>query len=287
MFPAGEPAYRVTFLTLRSGERVRVIETGPVAGHPVVCVGGWACSAWDFHRTLPALAAAGYRALAIDLRGQGLSDKPSDGALYDTSALVDHVREVLDVLQLGCPALVGHSMGGAIALHLTMRDVERCRGTALISPVGFGDIPIARLGRILSPPWSPIQWFVRRGLIGVALRVLYTNRECVTPRNIDEYWAPTQFSTFVPAQRATLHRFRWTPFTDAELAVVRTPALIIRGVRDPVVRVPSAPRKLPPVFQELTIAGAGHLPHDEAPDVAHAALIDFLARHFGASPTTG
>jgi pimeloyl-ACP methyl ester carboxylesterase len=277
MFPAGDPVYRVTFVTLGSGERARVIETGPPAGQAVLCVGGWACSVWDFHRTLPALAAAGYRAISLDLRGQGLSDKPVDDDLYTTEALVQYVREIVDVLAIGCPVLIGHSMGGAIVCHLAMQAPERCSAVALISPVGFGDIPVARLGRVLSPPWVPLRWMLRRSVVGIGMRVLYTNDACVTARNVDEYWAPSQFSSFIPAQRAALHRFRWTPFSAAELERMKTPCLIIQGARDPVVRAPPSPRVLPPTFRELVIAGAGHLPHDEAPEIAHAALLDFLA----------
>jgi pimeloyl-ACP methyl ester carboxylesterase len=278
MFPAGDPAYRVVYHTLRSGERARVIETGPANGRPVVCVGGWACSVWDFHRTLPRLAEAGYRAIAMDLRGQGLSDKPIDESLYTPDSLSTYVRQVLDAHELNCPALIGHSMGGAIALQLAMRAPERCHAAVLVSPVGFGHIPVSRLGRILSPSWAPLHWVLRRALVAVALRVLYTNKECVNARNIDEYWAPSQFPSFIPAQRATLHQFRWTPFTFAELEGVRTPTLVIRGARDPIVRVLPSPRALPPAFRELVIPQAGHLPHDEAPDVAHKALIDFLGQ---------
>jgi pimeloyl-ACP methyl ester carboxylesterase len=279
MFPAGDPAYRVSMLTLRSRECVRIVETGPADGAPVFCIAGWACSVWDFHRTLPALAAAGFRAIAVDLRGQGLSDKPEDEQLYTAEAFAAQAHEVLERLRLERPAIVGHSMGGAIAFGLALRSPERFRAVAMISPVGFGDIPVARVGCMLSPPWAihPLRWLLRRSAVGIALRVLYTNDECVNARNVDEYWAPSQFPAFVPAQRAALHRFRWTPFTGGELAAVKTPCLLLRGARDPVVRAPGARRDLPGAFREIVIEDAGHLPHDEAPEVAHAALIGFLA----------
>lgn len=277
MFPAGDLRYRVSYPVLASGERVRVIETGPVTGDTVLCIGGWWCSVWDFHRILPALAASGYRAMAMDLRGHGLSDKPGDEALYSTRALTDQVCETLDVLGLQRPAVLGHSMGGAIAVHVAMRAL-RLRALALVSPVGFGDVPVARLACAVSPPWMipALRVLARRQAVAAGLRLLYVNDDCVDERTVDEYWAPSQFASFVPAQRATLHRFRWTPFTRSELDRVGVPTLLVRGAHDPVVRAPRSPLDLPAGFIDVVLEGAGHLPHDEAPERARTAIIQFL-----------
>src|SRR6266480_189610 len=76
MFPAGDAAYRVNFPRLRSGIMVRAVERGNPTSPPVVLVHGWGCSAYVFRRNMPALAEAGFRAIAIDLNGHGLLDKP-------------------------------------------------------------------------------------------------------------------------------------------------------------------------------------------------------------------
>src|SRR5450759_3435188 len=73
MFPAGEPDYRVSFPRLRSGIKIRAVERGDPASPPVVLVHGWGCSSYTFHRNMPALAGAGFRAIAVDLKGHGLS----------------------------------------------------------------------------------------------------------------------------------------------------------------------------------------------------------------------
>src|SRR3954469_10442914 len=100
MFPASDPAYRVSFPRLQSGLSVRVVERGDPAGRPVLFIHGWGCSAYVFNRNLPVVADAGFRAIAVDLKGHGLSDKPVDGAAYTVDALVEHVREIVDVLAL-------------------------------------------------------------------------------------------------------------------------------------------------------------------------------------------
>jgi len=278
MFPAGLVGYRTRSEVLSSGERIRVVEIGPVDGKPVVFIPGLGCSIWDFNRTLAPVAEAGFRAIAIDVRGHGLSDKPDDDELYSTDALVRHLIDIFDTLGITQAAIVGHSMGGALAAHLALRAPDRVRALVLISPVGFGIARVADIGRALLPRWmGPVaQAGLRRAVVEAGLRLVYSSRVHVTERNVDEYWAPSQFSRFVPAMRCLLHHFRWTVFANAELERMRSPCLIIRGGCDRVVRAPRAPFTLPSMFREVIVADAGHLPHDEAPDRVNAEIIAFL-----------
>ena len=278
MFPAGLPGYRTRWERMPSGERIRVVETGPEDGPAVVFVGGWGCSVWDFNRTLAPVAAAGFRVLAIDPRGHGLSDMPGDEALYTTEAMVRHMSEVLDVLELPRASIVGHSMGGAIAVHLALRSPDRIAALVLISAVGLGIARPAEILRDLSPRWIIRlgRIALRRTVIALGLRFVYGPLASIDDRNVDEYWAPSQFDGFVPAMRSLLHHFRWTPFTSEELARVEAPMLSIRGGHDRIVRAPNL-RPVPgPAFRELIVPEAGHLSHDEAPARVNEQIIAFL-----------
>lgn len=284
MFPAGLAGYRVRFEMLASGERIRVIELGPEDGQPVVFIGGWACSVWDHHLTYPAMAAAGYRAIGVDLRGHGLSDMPEDSALYTTDAMVAHLIDVLDVLGVAHPAIVGHSMGGALGVHVALRAPGRVGALVLVSSIGFGVALPPTIGRVLARRWivRAARFLLRRPVVAVGLRILYCARDRVDAQNVDEYWAPSQFTGFVPAMRALLERFRWSPFTPEELSRIVVPCLLVRGGRDPIIRRPKEPVRLPPGSRELLIEEAGHLPHDEAPDRVNQALLEFLSSTFAA-----
>jgi pimeloyl-ACP methyl ester carboxylesterase len=279
MFPAGLAGYRTRFETLATGERVRVIESGPEHGEPVVCFPGWGCPVWDFHSTIPALAAEGYRAIAVDLRGHGLSDMPVDPDRYTTDAMVEHGVAILDALHLRRAVLIGHSMGGALAIHLALRVPERVRGLALFSPIGCGTARAPEIGRMLSPEWSipMLRGILRRSAVAAGLRILYRRNALVTARNVDEYWAPSQFDGFVPAMRALLHKFRWTCFDTHEMSRITVPGLLVRGAHDPVIsRRDSMP--VPSGWREMVIEDAGHLPHDEAPDTVNRAVVELLSR---------
>ena len=64
MFPASDPAYRVSFSRLRSGVRIRVVERGDPEATPVLLLHGWGCSAYVFRHNFEPLADAGFRAMA-------------------------------------------------------------------------------------------------------------------------------------------------------------------------------------------------------------------------------
>src|SRR5437016_13887243 len=77
VYPAGQPDIRQRFVMLPSGVRIRVVEAGPEQGRPVLLVHGWGGSIYTFRKTISALAASGWRAIAVDLKGHGFSDKPT------------------------------------------------------------------------------------------------------------------------------------------------------------------------------------------------------------------
>src|SRR3954471_19028594 len=111
LYPAGVSGVRENFVVTRSGLRVRVVEAGHIEAPPIVFVPGWACTAWIFHDTLPAVAKSGFRAITVELKGHGLSDKPTAPREYTLLSMRDHLLEILDALSIDSCGVVGHSMG--------------------------------------------------------------------------------------------------------------------------------------------------------------------------------
>jgi pimeloyl-ACP methyl ester carboxylesterase len=85
------------------------------AGKPIVFIPGWPLSHEMFEYQFNQLPQHGYRCIGITMRGFGKSDKPWGEYNYDIFA--EDVHKVLEALDLRDVTLVGHSMGGAIALH--------------------------------------------------------------------------------------------------------------------------------------------------------------------------
>src|SRR5438876_3807334 len=211
MFPAGDPAYRVSFPRLRSGIRIRVVERGDPSSPPILLVHGWGCSVYVFRRNMPALAAAGFRAIAIDLKGHGLSDKPLAANEYTVESLVEHLREILDALGLESPALAGHSLGGSLIYHFASRYPERARCLGMLSPVGLKGVALMWLYRFLTPgPLTPILRQINpRVIVKLALMRVYGKRGHFRKRDVAEYLAPSQYPEFSLAMRDLLHHYEW------------------------------------------------------------------------------
>jgi 2-hydroxymuconate-semialdehyde hydrolase len=282
MFPAGEPAYRVSFPRLRSGIKIRVVERGDPASPPVVLVHGLGCSAYTFHRNMPALSEAGFRAIAVDLKGHGLSDKPLASEEYTIESLVVHLRDILDALGLERPALAGHSLGGSLIYHFAVRYPERAQCLGLLSPVGLRGLPLMGLYRFLTPAvLTPIIRKINpRVIVKVALRRVYGKRGHFTERDVEEYIAPSQFPEFSLAMRELLHSYDWNAATHRRLVAVNLPAVAMWGSRDhmmPDDGIGIFTRLLPQIVLRA-ISDAGHIITEETPDEVNEGLIGLLRR---------
>ncbi|HYH82112.1 MAG TPA: alpha/beta hydrolase [Longimicrobium sp.] len=114
-----EPVTR--WATVDGGVRLHLLDWGG-DGVPVLMLPGAGQSAHIFRTVAPALG-PGLRPLAATLRGHGESDTPEAG--YTTDRLAADVVAVLDALEIERAALVGHSLGGAIATRVAAAAPER------------------------------------------------------------------------------------------------------------------------------------------------------------------
>jgi len=282
MFPAGDPAYRVSFPRLRSGIKIRVVERGDPSSPPILLVHGWGCSVYVFRRNMPALAAAGFRAIAIDLKGHGLSDKPLAANEYTVESLVEHLREILDALGLESPALAGHSLGGSLIYHFASRYPERARCLGMLSPVGLKGVALMWLYRFLTPgPLTPILRQINpRAIVKLALMRVYGKRGHFTKRDVAEYLAPSQHPEFSLAMRELLHHYDWNAADHLPLAIVNLPAAGVWGSLDHLMPHDGMAIYVPLVPQIVlrAIPDAGHIITEETPDEVNEELIALLHR---------
>ena len=295
MYPAGEQGIRVYYLRLPSGLRLRVLECGPARGEPVLLIPGWAASVYLYRKNIHAVAATGHRVVALDLPGQGLSDKPEALDVYTTDGMVTHVRAAMDALDLERPVVVGTSMGGGIALEIGLRAPERVRALALINPVGLGTVRVLPVAHLRLPhavvrvlPRRLLPHLVPRWLVALALRSIYGHVTRPSARDVDEYWAPSQFPGYVLAAYALLRAYSWRPLTDERLAGLRVPVLAVLGGADPLLnaRVSEQRVRLMPGAVCAVIPRAGHAANEEAPEETNAALARFLDEVRGLAPVT-
>ena len=279
MFPAGQTDYRVSRIRLASGITIRAVERGDPAALPVLLLPGWGSSVFLWRGNMPALAAAGFRAIAVDLKGSGLSDKPLGEAEYTADALLAHVAEILSALALDRPVIVGHSLGATLAFRFARQHPARVRAIVLVSPVGHAGVPLLWLYRLLTPRMVRrlLPLLDARRVTRLALRRAYGKRRAFTEKEVDEYSAPSQFPEFAICQRDLLHGFDWI---ESVRGPVDVPVLLIHGTRDHLVASGAVVeyRRALPHIEVREIPEAGHVVPEEAPDEFNAALIGFLRR---------
>ena len=282
MFPAGDSAYRVSFPQLRSGIRVRAVERGDSTSPPVVLIPGWGCSVYTYNRNMPALADAGFRVIAVDLKGHGLSDKPLARDEYTIDSLVEHLRDILDALGLDRPALVGHSLGGSLIYHFASRYPERARCLGMLSPVGLKGVPLMRLYRFLTPAaLTPMIRMIKpRLIVTLALMRVYGKRAHFTQRDVEEYLAPSQFPNYALAMRELLHNYDWNAAKNRPLVKVDLPAAGAWGSLDHMMPDDGMGIYISLVPQVVlrAITDAGHIITEETPDEVNEVLIALLRR---------
>ncbi len=281
MFPAGETGYRVRNVALSSECTVRIVECGNENDPPILLLHGWGCSAYAFHENVIPLAAAGYHVVVPDMKGHGLSDKPGDPGNYNTAAMVQHVGQIADAMRLKRFALAGHSMGAALALRFAMANPRRVSALGLLGPVGTSGLRFRLLVRLFSPRASLPVWRMlnTKFMTRFFLELAYGRFASPGEREVEEYWAPSQFPEFTVALRHLVHEFNWGPIYIGGLDAHNIPILVMSGSKDHLCRdrtlnhLKKSMRCSPQVIE-----GAGHLILSETPDKVNAALVGLLSK---------
>jgi pimeloyl-ACP methyl ester carboxylesterase len=278
MYPAGIPGIAVRYVPVGNELTLRVIESGPARDDVVLLAHGWGGCVYTFAELIPALAAAGYRTIAFDLPGHGLSDKPVEETKYNTRVFSDAVLAVADAMGARRFAFVGHSMGGALGLDLATRGERRVTSLVLINSVGIARVPIIVPLRLASPKvvnrWLPS--LLARRTVSAILHAAYGTKARPTERDIDEYWAPTQFDEYAWACRACLHHMNWRPTAATKLRSLRIPVLVISGGRDRVVVNTAKRAGLIPTARIVKIREGGHLVLQECAPRTNDEILRFL-----------
>lgn len=266
---------RTRFLTRPDG---LIAFTDQGSGPLVVLVPGLGDLRGEYRLLAPRLVAAGYRVVAIDLRGHGESSP--NWPDYSSAALGSDVVALVAELKAGPATLIGTSMGAGAVAWAAAEDPSAVASLVLIGPF-VREIPAASwlksLGQKLmiraafAGPWAPAAW-------GGYYASLYPTAK---PADFDAYKAALLANLREPGRMAAVKAMMNAPKSDVEarLGEVRAPTLVVMGSRDPDFADPAA--EAGTVARLLhgsvtMVEGAGHYPHAEMPDVAAPAIVGFL-----------
>lgn len=274
------------FLTV-AGARVYVETAGAPTGPAVVLLHGFGGSTYSWRYTLPALARAGYHAVALDLKGFGLSDKNFE-ANYSHPAQAALVAGVMDQLGVAHATLVGHSLGANIAAHFAFAYPERVDKLVVVDGVALTEArsswlsqwfwipPVRRWGQVV------LRWYVTPEFSRKLLRSAYADPARLMPEVEARYLAPQTLPDWDVALLA-LSRDQGKDNLPRPLSALSASTLIVWGEQDTWITLADGRRLWAALTQAewVVIASAGHLPMEEQPEAFNQRLLDFLSRPAG------
>ncbi len=242
-------------------------------------VHGWASSSRMWNEALRVFADE-YHCWAIDLVGFGDSEKPTNGR-YTVDNWAAQIAGFAAQMEISTPVVIGHSMGGAIALQLAIVQPEIAAGIALINPVVRGKIygPMSKMAKTrLGSTFGRLGAWMWPVMVSPALANPFGIRSRKSPHfeRIREDWARVRGDTAMETIRTVV-----THDPSAALPSIATPTLVVLGDRDSTAPN-SEGRFVAETVQhaELVVFKSGHLPTDDAPAETHSALRNFAHHLF-------
>ncbi|HYE45784.1 MAG TPA: alpha/beta hydrolase [Caulobacter sp.] len=272
------------WVDLPGGLKVHYRDQGNPAGPVLVMVHGFAANLETWEPWVRRLG-KDYRIVSLDLPGFGLTRAPNGYRLTDT-AFDDTVEGVADHLKLGKFAIVGNSMGGAVAWRYALRHPDRLDGLVLVNAAGWPE-KAAQEG-------SPIIFRILANPIGRALlRDLDSSH--LTRQGLRSAFEPTpdmatdaMVARYVEMARAPGHRDIILGMmsgpdgrvfaTSERLSKIAVPTLVIHGDTDRLIDVSAADKfgKAIPGAKVIVYEKVGHIPMEQIADRSAADLDAWL-----------
>jgi pimeloyl-ACP methyl ester carboxylesterase len=264
-----------------------VVEAGE--GPTVVLLHGWGDTADCWRRVVPWLVKA-HHVVAFDIPPLGRSAVPRT----DGETLIDFYGrffpELLRMLEIERASLVGHSLGGAIALHLALEQPETVERLALVAPAGLGT----------SAPWwwhllagTRLRWTellriptpITRPAVRFGVRTFLHQRLFHDPRRLQEavhhlvdlHGGRRELDALLATGRALMHGYSGT-LLDQAARQLEVPVMVVWGVHDGLVPVEHA-RAFGAAVRHAEVhvlERCGHYPQIELPTLFNELLAAFL-----------
>ncbi|MEM9514117.1 MAG: alpha/beta hydrolase [Actinomycetota bacterium] len=301
-----------TLITV-NGVELEVFEAGREhRGAPVLLCHGWPEHAFSWRHQIPALAAAGYHVIVPNQRGYGNSSRPHEVTAYDIEQLTGDLIALLAHYGYDDATFIGHDWGAFVVWSLATLHPNRVRNVAALSVpyMPRGEQPwIEFMESAFGPEYYMVHFNRQPGVADAVLdqnaarflgNLFRTNVPLGDPEpgmamiNLalanqplgEPVMSDADLAVYVAAFESTgfaasINWYRnmdrnWHLLANAD-PIVRQPALMVYGDRDPVPPSPTLADFVPNV--EVVTLNSGHHIQQEQPSETNDALLDWLARH--------
>ncbi|MFG2482122.1 alpha/beta fold hydrolase [Streptomyces virginiae] len=268
-----------------NGTRLHYVEGG--SGTPLVLLGGWPQTWWQWNKVLPALAGR-YRVIAVDLRGMGGSGKPDTG--YDKKTMAADVHALLVHLGLERAHVVGHDIGAMVAYAFAANHPEATDRIALLD-VSHPEEAWTQMPLLPRPGLRHLWWFAFNQVQGLPEQLLAGRYHLLLdelfagmtadPAAIDDrsravYARAYDSPDAIRAGNAWYRAFRQDIDDLAGYSPVTAPLLALGGEHSNYERLLAAVPALGTDTRVVRVDGCGHYLPEERPEVVTAELTRFL-----------
>jgi pyruvate dehydrogenase E2 component (dihydrolipoamide acetyltransferase) len=253
------------------GRTIRYLHLGDHDGRAVVFIHGFGGDLNNWMFTQPALAAE-HKTYSLDLPGHGESGK--DVGTGDLETLAQAVVDFLDALDIPKAHLVGHSLGGAVALQTALHHPARVASLSLLCPAGLGsEIDTGFIDGFIGAD--------RRKQLQPVLEKLFVDPSLVSRDMMDDLLKAKR----IDGATAALTAIAGANFADGRqtrvladrLDSVGVPVQVIWGAEDRIIPNRQA-EGLPREVQVHVLPKAGHMPHMESAAEVNRLLAAHLAQ---------
>jgi pimeloyl-ACP methyl ester carboxylesterase len=253
-------------------------------GTTVVLIHGISGSVDDWIKNIGVLARY-HRVYAMDLIGFGKCDM--GGPDISLKSMTDFVRRFMETQSIQTADVVGHSLGGRLAIRFAAEFPEMTEHLVLAASSGLGKgVPLSL--RLTSIPYiGELLWRPSRTTIGLGLKGIVYNPAVITPEMVDASYQcaarPGSGSSFLNVLRTGVNwrgqRESFVRLTRDDLSRISAPTLVIWGRQDRV--LPSAHAQviadIVPNAKLVFFEHCGHLLQLERPDEFNSVVLKFLA----------
>lgn len=259
------------------GGDLQVLEKGPRNGAPIVLIHCFTCAIDWWDRMIPRLD-RNHRVIAVDLLGHGGSEKPASG--YTIPNQADLVAEALTRLGVRDAEVVGHSLGGSVAVGLAERSPR------LVERVFIVDTPPthreASLGLVAKAAFAPVigeaLWRIKPDFaVRKGLEVAFAPGFEVPDAFVEDV-KRMNYSSYDDSPGGSSDYSNEEPL-DQRMKATGKPLMVIMGAEEQIVQDPAARlaeyRRTYPGTRTRLIAGAGHSPNVEKPAETAALVLAF------------
>ncbi len=276
-----------------NGVRLHYVEAG--AGPLVVLLHGFPEFWYSWRRQIPALAAAGFRVVAPDMRGYNRSEKPPGVASYRAATVAADIAALIRHLGAENALVVGHDWGGAIAWTVAINHPDVTRALAVCN----APHPAAMLRELRTPAQLRKSWYIFAFQLPVLPELLFKAGKYAAMRRTMEH-DPVRPGTFSKrdigyyrtamdqpgARTATINYYRALLRQDprrvsAQANLVAAPTLLIWGECDNYLGLSLTEGLEPwvPYLRVERVPDASHWVAQDAPERVNTLLVAFAQEH--------